>query len=163
MESLFLADDGALPNNPRLPALIWRGALPADAGPEASEALFAENGWLPAWRDGIHPYHHYHPNAHEALAIVRGCVRVQLGGAQGPVLDLAAGDVVALPAGVGHCNLAASDDLLVVGAYPPGAQPQTCRAEPARHAESARAIAALADPPGDPVQGRPWPQWAVDG
>ncbi|MBX9702016.1 MAG: cupin domain-containing protein, partial [Acetobacteraceae bacterium] len=126
-ELIRLADDGAIPNNPRLPALLWRGALPATAGPEAAEALFARNGWPPAWRNGIHPWQHFHPDAHEALAIVRGQARVQLGGRSGPVTSLTAGDVVALPAGVGHCRLEGSADLLVVGAYPPGASVGTSR------------------------------------
>lgn len=159
-EALHLADDGAVPNNPRLPALLWRAALPAAAGPEVAEALFARNGWPPAWRNGIYPYHHFHPNAHEALAIARGRVRVQLGGAQGPVLDLAAGDVVALPAGVGHRNLGASPDLLVVGAYPPGAAPKESRpaADPAAHRVAVAAVAATPDPPCDPVGGAAWPR-----
>jgi uncharacterized protein YjlB len=155
-ECLVFADDGATPNNPRLPALLFRGALPP-GDPEAAEARFARHGWPPAWRDGIHPWHHYHPNAHEALAIARGRVRVQLGGAAGPELDLEAGDVVVLPAGVGHCNRGATADLLVVGAYPPEARPQTCRAEPAVHAQSLPAIAAVPDPAADPVRGLPWP------
>lgn len=156
---LHLADDGSIPNNPRLPALLWRGALPADAGPEAAEALFARNGWPPAWRNGIHPWQHFHPEAHEALAVVAGWVRVQLGGAAGPVLDLTAGDVVALPAGVGHCCLGASPDLLVVGAYPAGTEPSTQRAatDPAQHARAVARVAATADPATEPVGGRAWP------
>lgn len=155
-ECLSFADDGMIPNNPRLPALLFRGVLPP-GDPKAAEALFGRNGWPPAWRDGIYPYHHYHPNAHEALAIARGRVRVQLGGEQGAVLELAAGDVVVLPAGVGHRNLGASPDLLVVGAYPPGQSPEECRADPAVHDRSAASIAAVPDPDGDPVRGRPWP------
>lgn len=159
-ERLALAEsDGAVPNNPRLPALLFRGALPAAAGPEAAEALFARHGWPPAWRNGIYPWHHYHPDAHEALAIACGRVRAQLGGEGGPVLDLEAGDVVVLPAGVGHRNLGASPDLLVVGAYPPGqSPPRTCRADPGAHAASLTAIAAVPDPERDPVRGLPWPR-----
>ena len=156
-ECLTLAEDGPIPNNPRLPVLLFRGALPPDGGPAAAEALFARHGWPPAWRNGIHPWHHYHPNAHEALAIARGRVRAQLGGERGPVLELGAGDVVVLPAGVGHCNLGASADLLVVGAYPPGQQPRTCRADPALQAGSRAAVAAVPDPEADPVRGLPWP------
>jgi uncharacterized protein YjlB len=159
-EILYFADDGATPNNPRLPALVWRSALPQGGGPEGAEALFARNGWPPAWRDGIHPWHHFHPNAHEALAIVRGTVRVQLGGEGGAALDLAEGDVVALPAGVGHRNIGASGDLLVVGAYPPGAAPETLRAEGLGregHDRAVHAITETPDPPGEPVRGGPWP------
>jgi uncharacterized protein YjlB len=159
-EALRFAQDGQVPNNPRLPALLWRGVLSAGAGPEAAEALFARNGWPPAWRDGIYPYTHYHPDAHEALAIARGRVRVQLGGLRaGTVLELAAGDVVALPAGVGHRNLGASPDLLVVGAYPPGARPEEAReaTDPAALARAAAAVARTPDPPCEPVTGGPWP------
>jgi uncharacterized protein YjlB len=157
-ETLYFADDGETPNNPRLPALLWRGALPADGGPEAAEALLARNGWPPAWRNGIYPYHHFHPNAHEALAIARGSVRVKMGGEKGQVLELKAGDVVALPAGVGHRNLGASPDLLVVGAYPPGARPEECReVHGAAHERAVQVIARTPDPPGEPVTGGSWP------
>jgi uncharacterized protein YjlB len=158
-EQIFLADDGDIPNNPRLPALLYRGALPAEGGPEAAEALFARNGWPPAWRNGIHPFHHYHPNAHEALAIARGRVRVQLGGERGQTLDLGAGDVVVLPAGVGHKNLGASEDLLVVGAYPPGARPEQNRGGGGHdaHDRAVHRITETPDPPSDPVRGGAWP------
>ena len=161
-EMLLLAGDGRIPNNPRLPVLLWRGALPLDGGPEAAEALFSRNGWPPAWRNGIYAWHHFHPNAHEALAIVAGTVRVQLGGETGPVLTLAAGDIVALPAGVGHRNLGASLDLLVVGAYPPAAEPRESRAtpDPSDYAQASLAVAATVDPPGEPVTGGAWPSVA---
>jgi uncharacterized protein YjlB len=156
-ETLLFADDGDIPNNPRLPALVYRGALAADAGPEAAEALFAKNGWPPAWRNGIYPWHHFHPNAHEALAIVRGQVRVQLGGERGQAVEFSAGDVAVLPAGVGHRNLGASPDLLVVGAYPPGSRPEEIRGGSGRHDEAVRKITETPDPPSDPVRGGPWP------
>jgi uncharacterized protein YjlB len=155
-EVLRFADDGSIPNNPRLPVLLYRAALsPGD--PAAAEALFARHGWPPAWRNGIHGHHHYHPNAHEALAIARGEVRVQLGGAGGKTLSLTAGDVVVLPAGVGHRNLGASADLLVVGAYPPGAVPEEFTGTEDQHAEALSAIPMVEDPPSDPVTGGPWP------
>jgi uncharacterized protein YjlB len=156
-EALLLADDGDIPNNPRLPALLYRGVLAPDAGAEAAEALFDRHGWPPAWRNGIYPWHHFHPNAHEALAIVRGWVRVQLGGEAGQPVTLAAGDVAVLPAGVGHRNLEASADLLVVGAYPPGGRPEEIRGGSGRHDEAVAKITATPDPPSDPVRGGPWP------
>uniref|UniRef100_UPI0038CDC482 cupin n=1 Tax=Belnapia moabensis TaxID=365533 RepID=UPI0038CDC482 len=155
-ELLVFADDGTIPNNPRLPVLLYRGAVPPGE-PEAVEALFTRNGWPPAWRNGIYPYHHYHPNAHEALAIARGRVRVMLGGEGGQALDLGAADVVVLPAGTGHRNLGASADLLVVGAYPPGEAPEEYRGRPGEHERAIATIPAVEDPPGEPVTGGPWP------
>lgn len=155
-ELLVFADDGRIPNNPRLPALLFRAAVPP-GDPTAAEAAFAAHGWPPAWRNGIYRHHHYHPNAHEALAIVRGRVRVQLGGPGGRTIELAAGDVVALPAGVGHCNLDASADLLVVGAYPPGAAPEEYSGRPGEHAQALVAIPQVPDPATEPATGGPWP------
>jgi uncharacterized protein YjlB len=155
-ELLFFADDGVIPNNPRLPALLFRRAV-APGDPAAAEALFAGHDWPPAWRNGIHPYHHYHPDAHEALAIARGTVRVMLGGEAGQAFDLSAGDVVVLPAGTGHCNLGASPDLLVVGAYPKGQSPTEFRGRPGEHGKAVPRITAVPDPPAEPVRGRTWP------
>lgn len=156
-ELLFLPDGGAIPNNPRLPVLLHRAALPpGDA--DAAEALFRAHGWRPAWRNGIHGWHHYHSNAHEALAIVAGEVRVQLGGEGGVRLELAAGDAVVLPAGTGHRNLDASEDLLVVGAYPAGAAPpDQLHGAPAERQRALHAVAATPDPERDPVTGAAYP------
>ena len=82
--------------------------------------MFALNGWGGSWRDGIYPFPHYHSTAHEVLGICRGEAKVRFGGDTGIVLAVRAGDVVVIPAGVGHQNLGASADLLVVGAYPRG-------------------------------------------
>ena len=156
-ELLRVADDGATPNTPCLPALLYRAAVPP-GDPAAAEAAFARHGWPPAWRNGIFSYLHYHPDAHEALAIARGSVRVQLGGDQGRVVDLAAGDVVVLPAGTGHRNRGGSADLLVIGAYPAGQSPTECRGRPEEHTRAVAAIALVPEPPRVPVNGEAWPR-----
>jgi uncharacterized protein YjlB len=155
-ERLMLPSDDGIPNNPSLPVLLHRGAVPA-GDPAAAERLFARHGWPPAWRNGIYDFHHYHPNAHEALAIAAGSVRVRLGGESGVTLDLAAGDVVVLPAGTGHRNLGQSDDLLVVGAYPPGDPPNQLTAGDGDRLRAERQILATPAPPCDPVTGAPYP------
>ncbi len=151
-ETFTFADDGAIPNS-ALPLLVYRQAMPADA--TEIERLFAAHRWPPAWRDGVHPFHHFHSTAHEALAVARGQARVLFGGPSGRVLELRAGDVAVLPAGVGHCNQGASADLLIVGAYPQGAQDglDTRRGQPGEIELVRRNVAAVPVPGADPVGG----------
>jgi len=149
------ADDGAIPNS-RLPLLVYRAAVPAD--PAAIESLFAAHRWPPAWRDGVHPFHHFHANTHEALGVARGSAKVQFGGPSGQALTVAAGDVVVIPAGVGHCNLEQTPDLLIVGAYPDNApRPDMHRGRPGDHASVTHAIRAVPMPGADPVSGMDGP------
>jgi uncharacterized protein YjlB len=152
----LFADDGTIPNNPRLPLLIYRAVLaPGEADPAAAfEALFTRHDWPAAWRDGIYPFPHFHSTAHEALGIARGRATVRLGGATGITAEVAAGDALVIPAGVGHQNLGASPDLLVVGAYPRGQEMDLCRGRPGERPGTLRRIALVPLPSGDPVAGR---------
>lgn len=145
------SDDGAIPNS-RLPLLVYRDAVPADAA--EIERVFAANRWPPAWRDGVHPFHHFHSTAHEVLGVAQGEAWVLFGGRGGTMLTVRAGDVVVVPAGVGHCNQARSDDLLIVGAYPDnGPGPDLRRGKLVEHAAAANAVAVVPMPSADPVQG----------
>src|SRR4051795_2762590 len=143
IETYCFADDGIVPNSP-LPLVVYRGALP-DCGDRASfcEAMFARNSWPDSWCNGIHPYHHYHSTAHEVLGIARGHARVRFGGENGRSVELQAGDVVVIPAGIAHKREAVSGDLLVIGSYPRGQNPDTCRAEPDRHDRAVANIVAV--------------------
>ncbi|MCR0983464.1 cupin domain-containing protein [Roseomonas populi] len=155
-EAHRFAPDGGIPNS-RLPLVVWRGALGADAGAIARH--FAGHGWSNAWTDGVFGYHHFHSNAHEVLGVSRGTARVRFGGPSGEVVELRAGDALVIPAGVGHCREWASDDFEVVGAYPGGADYDIRRGDPAEAAEVARRIAAVPLPAGNPVDGRAMPGW----
>jgi len=157
VETYRFADDGIVPNN-KLPLVLYRGALP-DGGDRAAacEEMFSRNGWPDSWRNGIYPHHHYHSTAHEVLGIARGHARVRLGGESGHSVELRAGDVVVIPAGVAHKREAASADLLVIGAYPRGQNPDICRAEPGRRDRALANIAAVPLPDADPVTGRAAP------
>jgi uncharacterized protein YjlB len=156
VETHLFVDDGVVPNNSKLPLILYRHALALDdiAGkPErAFEALFASNGWRGAWVDGIYDFHHYHSTAHEVLGIAQGSARVQLGGPQGLLIELEAGDAVAIPAGVGHC-LIAGDDLVVVGAYPEGQDWDLCRATEPDRLKALENIPWVPLPKLDPVFG----------
>ncbi|WP_298091311.1 cupin [uncultured Sphingomonas sp.] len=150
-ETLTLGPNGWMPNNPALPVLMYRGVVPK-GDPDAIEGTLRGNGWRPDWRDSVYPYHHYHSSAHEALACVDGSADVMLGGEDGHIVPIAAGDLLVLPAGTGHCRITASTDFLLVGAYPDGQVWDVCR-EAADAATLAR-IAAVPIPAADPIGGR---------
>ena len=146
--------DDEIPNNV-LPLLIYPGAVDVSgADPAAAfERVFAGNGWGGSWRNGIFSYPHYHSTAHEVLGIARGEAKVRFGGTRGAVLTVKPGDVVVIPAGVGHQNLGASPDLLVVGAYPRGSAVDLQRGGAAQRAVVERNVAAVPLPAADPVHG----------
>jgi uncharacterized protein YjlB len=154
IQALTLDSNLGIPNNPGLPVLIYPGAMDAtdDDPAEAFEALFSANGWPPQWRYGVYDYHHYHTRGHEVLGVYAGHARLMLGGPNGHVIEVTAGDALLLPAGTGHCNLESSDDFAVVGAYPPGQQGDINR-EPATAAQIEQ-IAHLGFPASDPVIGK---------
>lgn len=153
-------DDGAVPNNPTLPFLVYKGVVALDEARDPAaifEELFASHSWGNSWRNGIYPYVHYHSGIHEVLGIARGTARVRFGGDNGEELELAAGDVAVLPAGTGHQRLSASRDLLVVGAYPPEGDYDECRGKAEEHSRARASIRKVAVPKQDPVFGRDGP------
>jgi uncharacterized protein YjlB len=158
----FFDDDGAVPNNPALPMLVYKAALDlaGSRDPEAAiETLFDAHDWGHGrWRNGVYPFAHYHSMIHEVLGIARGTARVRFGGDKGEVLDLEPGDVAVLPAGTAHQRLAASPDLVVIGGYPPTGTYDLCRGDrPADRKAALRTIPQVPLPGTDPVDGKDGP------
>jgi uncharacterized protein YjlB/pimeloyl-ACP methyl ester carboxylesterase len=163
-----LKDDGAFPNNDKRPLLVYQDALdlPADDPASIVEAVFAANGWVGSWRNGIYGYHHYHSTAHEVLGVYSGSAQVQLGGEQGVSLSIKRGDVVIIPAGVAHKNLGSTPDFRVVGAYPGGQGWDMNYGKVGERPRADQNIVRVPLPQADPVYGSHGPlreHWSEEG
>jgi uncharacterized protein YjlB len=155
LESWSAPPGDRIPNHPAFPVLIYHSVDAAAAGADPARALFAEHGWGGSWVNGVFDFHHFHSTSHEALAVVAGEATLELGGPQGAAFDVAAGDVLVLPAGTGHRRASARDGFTVVGAYPAGQEDyDLLRGKDADEVAAAQErIAALPVPPEDPVGG----------
>jgi uncharacterized protein YjlB len=157
--SQSLKDDGTFPNNPGHPLVLYKKAIriTGNRGAETIEDVFHSNRWGGSWRNGVYPFHHYHSTAHEVLGVYKGEARVQFGGEKGPILAVASGDVVIIPAGVAHKNINSSTDFRVVGAYPPGQTWDMNYGKAGERPAADKNIASVPDPKADPVYGSTGP------
>lgn len=155
VEMHLIGGNGVFPNNADLPVIYYPHAVDLDSDDPAGsmEAHFEAHGWGYAWRNGIFPYHHYHSTAHEILGLAAGTAKLQLGGEEGIVILMQAGDAIVIPAGVALRNVAASTDLVAVGAYPPGQLWDVNTGEADERPRTDANIAALALPRTDPIYG----------
>ncbi len=153
-ELLFFKDDGLIPNS-KLPLLLYKDVFTerGEKGASWLEQHFQQNNWSNSWRNGIFDFHHYHSITHEALGIYSGSALVHLGGEQGKKVEVNAGDIIVIPAGVGHKNLRSSE-LGVVGAYPGGMMYDLMRGNPDERPGADKNIAALPVPDSDPLLGK---------
>ncbi|HEU4496860.1 MAG TPA: hypothetical protein VFR70_07400, partial [Flavobacterium sp.] len=83
-----------------------------------------------------------------------GFAIIQFGGENGQQVSLEAGDAVAIPAGVGHKKIKASDDFSVVGAYPCGADFDIMKGEAGERPRADENIRKVPIPDTDPVCGK---------
>lgn len=161
--TLRFKDDGIVPNHPRWPLIVYRGALQLREGLDPAaiiEDVFRRNGWGRSWRNGVYDYVHYHSRIHEVLGVARGTATVQFGGQRGRKLKLRAGDVAILPAGTGHRCISASSDFLVVGAYPPTGSYDECTTSE-DHKRAVKTVRRVPRPRRDPVYGTRGPLVSV--
>ena len=166
-EQLHFEDDGVYPGSV-LPLLLYRAAITVDADDRASvfERAFSQNDWRNSWRNGVYSFAHYHSTAHEVLGVYDGTAKLRLGGKQGQMVEIRAGDVILIPAGVAHHTIDASPDFSVVGAYPDGREWDLLRGLPGERPKSDHTIAALPIPHSDPIYGADGPLrqiWRANG
>jgi len=147
------SEDGGIPNS-RLPLVLWRGRLPAEAREgQAACALYRRNGWSGTWVYTVYPFWHFHTQGHEVLGCVSGSATIGLGGEGGISAEVRPGDVCVIPAGVGHRKLEASADFLMAGGYPPGQSGDIRRPGDVDPEKARRPIARLPLPATDPILG----------
>lgn len=161
-ETYLFDTDGRFPNS-RLPLLVYRSVLePASADlASAFEVMFDSNGWPPRWRNDIYTFHHYHSTAHETLGISGGGAVLRFGGPAGRNVAVHAGDVVVIPAGVGHQRVDGNSELQVVGAYPRGQDPDLLHAEPGQRVAAESRLRRVPLPAADPVGGPLLSHWML--
>lgn len=105
------------------PLMIYHGVF-SDLGPSEIETHLKSTGVVfPQWRYTMFSETHFHSNTHEVLSIISGSAKCCFGGEHNdgrvdPVLKK--GDLVIVPAGVGHRLLEDYGSFQMVGAYPNG-------------------------------------------
>ena len=143
--------------NSKLPVLVYQKAfdLPAQKNKASKlvQKIFLRHGWSNSWTNGIYDFHHYHSITHECMGVSMGHATIILGGPKGRKIKLTAGDIIILPAGVGHKCLEHSSDFECVGAYPQGKDYDTNIGTAAEYKKAKLNIGKLAIPSKDPVTG----------
>lgn len=143
------------------PLLIYHGVFGLSASADDMESHLRRVGVVtPQWRYTMYDTTHFHSTTHEVLCISHGRARLRFGGDGNPDRFepvVVRGDVIIIPAGVGHRLL---DDLdggfRMVGSYPPGLAWDMCYGTPAEQPRL-EGIRSLAWFHSDPVYGHDGP------
>ncbi|KAK7518104.1 cupin domain-containing protein [Phyllosticta citriasiana] len=146
------------------PLLVYHSAYPATASASAIEAcLSAVGAVVPQWRYTMYSTTHFHSTTHEVLAISQRRARLCFGGEgnEGRVEPVVSkGDVVVVPAGVGHRLVEdVEGGFEMVGSYPLGCHWDMCYGKEGEEAQ-VEGIKGLRWLERDPVYGDAGP--AVD-
>jgi uncharacterized protein YjlB len=139
--------------NSHLPLVVFKKIF-QDQGNQAAdrlEKIFKSNGWSNTWRWTLFDYHHYHSNTHEALAVFRGSALLMIGGEKGKEVRIETGDLVIIPAGLGHKLIESYDKFKVMGAYPDGISPDRFTGKTGERPKTDQNIAKVPLPTLDPL------------
>lgn len=139
------------------PLLIYHSAFPPNTSATAVEAhLSSVDVVTPQWRYTMYRTTHFHSTAHEILSVVAGKARVCFGGYDNPdrvETVVGKGDVIIIPAGVGHGLIDDFDSqFTMVGSYPKGQSWDMCYGREGEE-EKVKAMKALGWFDRDPVYG----------
>ncbi|KAI9842863.1 MAG: hypothetical protein M1837_006884 [Sclerophora amabilis] len=124
---ILIARHDLIPNTSiqRRPLFIYHSAFSSATTASSIEAHLTATGVVtPQWRFTMYSTTHFHSTAHEVLCIARGRARLCFGGEDNPERFeplVEKGDVIVVPAGVGHRLLQDLDGgFEMVGSYPKG-------------------------------------------
>ncbi|MDB4293539.1 cupin domain-containing protein [Maribacter sp.] len=151
---LFFKDDSITPNS-ELPVIVYRDVLKsAEIKSGISiQSVFEANNWTNNWADTIMTKNHYHSTTHEVIGINKGKVRLKIGGKDGSILTVQEGDVLLIPAGVGHFSLSNATLYEAIGGYPDGAAWDMIFDEKDKHGVAVERIRHIPIPKTDPIFG----------
>ncbi|MCJ1286293.1 hypothetical protein MMC26_005638 [Xylographa opegraphella] len=113
------------------PLFIYHSAFPSSASAATIESHLRDIGIVsPQWRFTMYSTTHFHSTSHEVLAISNGKAKLCFGGEENPKnveAVLEKGDVIVIPAGVGHRLLEDIEGgFEMVGSYPTGMHWDMC-------------------------------------
>ncbi|KAJ5084917.1 hypothetical protein NUU61_009496 [Penicillium alfredii] len=162
-ETYYLTKGDLVPNN-SVPALVYRNVLPRPITQDSAQTLCEGNHWEKRGEWGPLWEAHFHPNTHECYAIIRGQSTLVLGREHaattgGVEVDVSAGDVVVVPAGVSHRSISADNEYRYIGVYPEAApkwRNNFCKGKEDMHL-LVEEITSVAVPEDDPVYGKDGP------
>lgn len=111
------------------PLIIYHSAFKNASASEIETHLKSVGEVAPQWRYTMYSDTHFHSNTHEVLSIASGSAKCCFGGEENPdriepVLEK--GDVIVVPAGVGHRLLEDRGNFQMVGSYPIGKNWDMC-------------------------------------
>ncbi|KAG8954126.1 hypothetical protein FRC04_000346 [Tulasnella sp. 424] len=147
------------------PLLIYHSAFPSDVSASDIESHLSNVGIVdPQWRYSMYKTTHYHSTTHEVLCIASGRAKLCFGGEENPenvTPTVQTGDVIILPAGVGHRLLEEIESpFQMVGSYPKGFSWDMCYGKEGDEAK-AKQIEKLGWFDKDPVYGEEGPALEV--
>lgn len=125
-----------LPNTSiqKKPVIIYYGVFDATSA-QLSRRLEEIGEVTPQWEYTMYSRTHFHSTTHEVLGVVAGRARLCFGGEKNPRRfepTVQRGDLIIVPAGVGHRLLDDKGDepFKMIGAYPPQKQWDMCYGRP---------------------------------
>jgi uncharacterized protein YjlB len=145
------------------PLMVYHSAFQQASASQIESHLNKIGVVTPQWRYTMYSDTHFHSTSHEVLVIASGSAKCCFGGEENqdryePVLQR--GDVVVVPAGVGHRLLEDYGGFQMVGSYPKGFNWDMCYGRE-KEKEKVEAISKLEWFKRDPIYGDDGPSLHV--